>query len=68
MRIFTEAKGYANPENAEKKLRKELGENADRVRWFIVVNSAGRFCPCVAVSETNGNAAAYVHAGICVVG
>ena len=68
MRLFTEAKGYATPQNAEKKLRKELGENADQTRWFIIVNAAGRYCPCVALSETKGNLASYVHAGICVVG
>ena len=60
---------YATAANAEKKLRKVMGDTIDtnKVRWMIAVNSDGRFFPVV-VHDTHHAPLVLAHEGICVVG
>lgn len=70
MRIFTDVKGYATPENAIKALDKALatqGSHRDNVRWLVTVTPAGRFAPVIILdARFELNLCALANAGVCV--
>lgn len=68
MRLFDNKHGsYATPENAIRKIRKELGDHFDDCSYIIGVNSEGRFIPIVThISGLEHMKAHLAHVGICV--
>jgi hypothetical protein len=69
MRLFEDARSYANSHNAEVALDKALakiGKTAADVNWFIMVQGNGRFSPVVSIKGDN-RLCSLIHLGICVV-
>lgn len=67
MKLFDTIKGYATPQNAEKKLRNEVGNNLEDMHWVIAINTEGRYVPIVTGWPSNPQGlCSLVHCGICV--
>ena len=64
MQVLDQAPGYATVKNAERKLRKVLGDNFDSTRWVMTVNAEGRFVPAVVGAENFH----YIHNGLAILG
>ena len=68
MKMFDAVKGYATPANAEKKLRKALGDDLGEYDWIIGTTSEGRYIPVILRHRGGLPNGHLIHFGLCVAG